>query len=67
MNNDQRFGPTQPVDVSADNIKCADCNVPITQLPFQPRRDETGKVVSGSIRCRDCHQKSRQNRPPRRY
>ena len=42
------------------NWTCADCGGEITQLPFQPDPNRTG-----SLRCRDCMQKSRANRPQR--
>ncbi|HOM33091.1 MAG TPA: DNA-directed RNA polymerase [Candidatus Paceibacterota bacterium] len=35
---------------------CAECGAEITELPFDPRRDENG-VVSGNLYCRDCHKK----------
>lgn len=35
---------------------CAGCGAEITELPFDPRRDENG-VVSGNLYCRDCHRK----------
>lgn len=47
-------GPRQMVDVSAMNIKCADCGAAVTQLPFQPDPNRLN-----SIRCRDCLRKSR--------
>ncbi|MFA4990735.1 MAG: hypothetical protein WC579_02405 [Candidatus Paceibacterota bacterium] len=35
---------------------CAECGAEITELPFDPRRDENGDV-SGNIYCRECHRK----------
>lgn len=49
--------PRPMVDVSALNIKCADCGAAVTQLPFQP-----DPARLNTIRCRDCLRKSR---PPR--
>ncbi|MBI5465803.1 MAG: hypothetical protein HY974_00770 [Candidatus Kerfeldbacteria bacterium] len=49
--------PRQMVDVSAMNIKCADCGAAITELPFQPDPNRLN-----TLRCRDCLRKSR---PPR--
>ncbi len=50
--------PRQLIDVTAMNIKCADCGAAITQLPFQP-----DPARLNTIRCRDCLRKSR----PARY
>lgn len=49
--------PRQLIDVSALNIKCADCGAAVAQLPFQP-----DPARLNTIRCRDCLRKSR---PPR--
>ncbi len=38
------------VDVSAMNLKCADCGVEIKELPFQPSADRP-------VYCRDCNRK----------
>jgi len=47
--------------------KCTDCGAVIESLPFQPRKDEAGKVTG--LRCRDCHAKVKAARGdrPRRY
>ena len=42
------------IDVSAMNLKCAECGADITQLPFQPD-------PSRSVYCRDCNRKRRNN------
>ena len=39
---------------------CADCNIAITQLPFEP--DPARK---SSLRCRDCWRKNRDNQTSR--
>jgi CxxC-x17-CxxC domain-containing protein len=44
----------QMFDVSALNLKCAECGAPITQLPFQPSGDRP-------VYCRDCNRNRRQN------
>lgn len=52
----------QMFDVSAMNIKCRDCQTPITELPFNP---DPARV--DSLRCRDCLKKWREENPrPRR-
>jgi len=53
----QNRPPRQMVDVTAMNIKCADCGAAITELPFQP---DPNRLTT--LRCRDCLRKSR---PPR--
>ncbi|MFA4937003.1 MAG: hypothetical protein WC575_01755 [Patescibacteria group bacterium] len=50
-------GPREMIDVSAMGIKCADCGVEITQLPFQP-----DPARLNTIRCRDCLRKNRPSR-----
>lgn len=50
----------QMFDVSKMNIKCRDCGVPITQLPFDPDPSRLD-----SIRCQDCMRKFRESRPRR--
>ncbi|MFH1111487.1 MAG: DNA-directed RNA polymerase [Patescibacteria group bacterium] len=52
-----RGGPREMIDVTAMGIKCADCGVDITQLPFQP-----DPARLNTIRCRDCLRKSRPSR-----
>lgn len=52
----------QMFDVSKLNIKCCDCETPITQLPFDPDPSRLD-----SIRCRDCMRKFREQRPRRRF
>jgi CxxC-x17-CxxC domain-containing protein len=44
----------QMFDVSALNLKCAECGAPITQLPFQPSGDRP-------VYCRDCNRNRRQD------
>lgn len=53
-------GPRQMFDVTAMNLKCADCGVAITQLPFQPSGDRP-------VYCRDCNKKRRAAAGPRRF
>ena len=40
--------PRPMIDVSAMNLKCASCQAPITQLPFQPD-------ASRPVYCKDCN------------
>jgi len=47
-------------DVSNLGLKCAECGVDITELPFQPNSDRP-------VYCRDCNRKRRDERGPRRY
>lgn len=54
------FAPRQMVDVSAMNLKCAECGVAITELPFQPSADRP-------VYCRDCNRKRRASFGPRRF
>jgi len=44
----------QMFDVSDMNLKCAECGVDITQLPFKPSADRP-------VYCRDCNRKRRNN------
>ncbi|MDD5109838.1 MAG: hypothetical protein PHI63_01305 [Patescibacteria group bacterium] len=56
----QDFGsrpPRQMYDVSALNIKCAECGTDVKELPFQPSTKEDGTY--GKIYCRDCNRKRR--------
>ena len=41
-------------DVSDMGLKCAECGVDITQLPFKPSPDRP-------VYCRDCNRKRRQS------
>lgn len=50
----------QMFDVSGMSIKCCDCGVPISQLPFNP---DPSRI--DSIRCQDCMRKWREIRPRR--
>lgn len=53
----------QMFDVSEMNIKCRDCQTPITELPFNPDPSRLD-----SIRCQDCMRKFREQNPrPRRF
>lgn len=45
---DNGSGPRPMFDVTALNLKCAECGAPITQLPFQPSGDRP-------VYCRDCN------------
>lgn len=52
-----RFGndsrpPRQMHDVTAMGLKCAECSVDITELPFEPRGDR-------DVYCRDCNRNRR--------
>ena len=49
------FGERKLIDVRHLNLKCADCGVDITELPFEP---STGRPIY----CDDCNRK---RRPPR--
>jgi len=48
------FAPRQMFDVSSMNLKCAECQTPITELPFQPDANRP-------VYCRDCNQKRRRS------
>ncbi len=55
------FPPRQMHDVSSMGLKCAECGVDITELPFMPS-DPTRPVY-----CRDCNRNRRRSfgGPPR--
>jgi CxxC-x17-CxxC domain-containing protein len=57
---DRGFAPRQLHDVSAMNLKCADCSVDIKELPFQPSTDRP-------VYCRDCNKKRRASFGPSRF
>ncbi len=44
----------QMFDVTSMNLKCAQCQIPITELPFQPDANRP-------VYCRECNQQRRQN------
>lgn len=44
-------------DVSAMNIKCAECSTAIDKLPFTPSKREDGTF--GRLYCYDCNKKRR--------
>lgn len=48
------FGPRQMFDVSSMNLKCAQCQTPITELPFQPDANRP-------VYCRECNQSRRRD------
>jgi CxxC-x17-CxxC domain-containing protein len=48
------------VDVSAMGLKCAECGVAVTELPFEPKADRP-------VYCRDCNRARRQNFGPRKF
>jgi hypothetical protein len=50
---------SQPHDVSALNIKCAECGCDVKTLPFEPTLKEDGTY--GRIYCQDCNKKRRSN------
>ncbi len=52
------YTPRPMVDVSAMNLKCAQCGVAITELPFQPSSDRP-------VYCRDCNRNRRKSFGPR--
>jgi len=52
------FAPRQMFDVSAMNLKCAECGVAITELPFKPVSDRP-------VYCRDCNRNRRKSFGPR--
>jgi hypothetical protein len=47
-------------DVSGLNIKCKDCGVAISELPFQP-----DPARLDTLRCKDCMRAFRESRPRR--
>lgn len=57
---DDRGFQRQTFDVTGMNVKCKDCEAPITQLPFNPDPSRLD-----SIRCQDCMRKWRENNPRR--
>ncbi|MEK7167940.1 MAG: CxxC-x17-CxxC domain-containing protein [Patescibacteria group bacterium] len=57
MEDRSSFRPRQMVQ---GNWTCSGCGATITELPFEPR---PGQDVS----CRDCYQKTKGDRPSRRY
>ncbi|MDD5251616.1 MAG: hypothetical protein PHT12_03200 [Patescibacteria group bacterium] len=52
--------PRQKVDVSALGLKCAQCQTPITELPFQPDPNR-------DVYCDNCNRARRQSFGPRDY
>lgn len=44
----------QMFDVTGMGLKCADCGVDITELPFKPSSDRP-------VYCRDCNRKRKSN------
>jgi CxxC-x17-CxxC domain-containing protein len=46
--------PVQMHDVSALNIKCAECGASIQELPFEPAPDRP-------VYCQDCNRNRRKN------
>ena len=52
--------PRQMVDVSSMGLKCAECEVDITELPFQPDQDRP-------VYCKDCNRNRRKNFGPRSF
>ncbi|HBV58247.1 MAG TPA: hypothetical protein DEB73_03250 [Candidatus Magasanikbacteria bacterium] len=51
--------PRQMFDVTSMGLKCAECGVAITELPFQPSADRP-------VYCRDCNSKRRKSFGPSR-
>jgi len=63
MSFDNNYGsrpPRQMHDVSAMGLKCEECGVAITELPFEPSQDRP-------VYCRDCNRNRRKNFGPRRF
>jgi CxxC-x17-CxxC domain-containing protein len=54
------FAERKLVDVSALGLKCAECGVAITELPFEPKADRP-------VYCRDCNRNRRRDFGPSRY
>ncbi len=55
--NNQGFGPRpqrQMFNVADMNLKCAECDTPITELPFKPAPDR-------DVYCFECNKKRRAN------
>lgn len=57
MYQDRGFAPRQMVDVSAMNIKCAQCGSDIRELPFNPDPARLNTIL-----CRDCMRAKRNDR-----
>jgi CxxC-x17-CxxC domain-containing protein len=53
------FPQRKMYDVSSMNLKCAECGVAITELPFQPSTDRP-------VYCRDCNRSRQKSFGPRR-
>jgi len=49
MYQNRGFAPRQMIDVSAMNIKCAQCGTDIRELPFNPDPARLNTIL-----CRDC-------------
>ena len=45
------------IDVSDKNLRCANCNEAITELPFEPKADR-------AVYCKNCHRERRNQRQP---
>jgi hypothetical protein len=52
-NEDSNGAPRQ---MFSGNWVCGTCGAPITELPFEPDPNRLG-----TLKCRDCHRKSRQD------
>ena len=48
------FNNDAPRQMFKGNWKCSECGQEITQLPFEPDENRLNQ-----LKCRDCHQKSR--------
>lgn len=52
------YGASAPRQMFTGNWTCGTCGGAITELPFEPDPSRLG-----TLKCRDCHKKSRQDRP----
>jgi hypothetical protein len=57
-NDDSGAGGMAPRKMFTGNWVCGTCGSPITELPFEPDPSRLG-----SLKCRECHKKSRQDKP----
>jgi len=57
-------GPRPMQDVSSMNLTCAQCQTPITQLPFTPAMNPDG-TPARPVYCSNCNRERMKNRPPR--
>jgi hypothetical protein len=60
----QPRAPRPMLDVSNLNLTCAQCQTPITQLPFTPAMNPDG-TPARPVYCTNCNRERMRNRPPR--